>query len=268
MRPQHITAENAQSERLQLRDRLASMRPQHITAENSRRSAGAISARRCFNEAAAYHCGKRAPFLMADRPEPASMRPQHITAENAGRGRRAGARSGQASMRPQHITAENSSWRSRWRRPAGGFNEAAAYHCGKRPSRSSGAPEPRAASMRPQHITAENPGRTAAHRPNPPRFNEAAAYHCGKRGLRILHADNAVGFNEAAAYHCGKQVTVRGSMMTEGGASMRPQHITAENEQPGRGRSAGRTASMRPQHITAENFRACSRSGCARRPLQ
>ena len=58
------------------------------------------------------------------------MRPQHITAENLsviGRGLRLQV----ASMRPQHITAENASLpcpSGRWRR---GFNEAAAYHCGK-----------------------------------------------------------------------------------------------------------------------------------------
>ena len=34
-------------------------------------------------------------------------------------------------MRPQHITAENRVGRSRRGRAPPGFNEAAAYHCGK-----------------------------------------------------------------------------------------------------------------------------------------
>ena len=38
---------------------LASMRPQHITAENDDEGADQLEASGCFNEAAAYHCGKR-----------------------------------------------------------------------------------------------------------------------------------------------------------------------------------------------------------------
>ena len=48
----------------------ASMRPQHITAENAHapERAGLLSV--CFNEAAAYHCGK----LEQDRLENARLR--------------------------------------------------------------------------------------------------------------------------------------------------------------------------------------------------
>ena len=85
---------------------MASMRPQHITAENAvERAAAALV-------------------------QAASMRPQHITAENA-----AGCVIPDtmqiASMRPQHITAENVGQRDGIGRPRAGFNEAAAYHCGK-----------------------------------------------------------------------------------------------------------------------------------------
>ena len=87
-----------------------------------------------------------------------------------------------------------------------GFNEAAAYHCGKRAVRSADLLRQRRASMRPQHITAENVSAAAP--------------------------------------------TSRSSAL----ASMRPQHITAENPAP-QGLGAGqRRASMRPQHITAENL--------------
>ena len=109
----------------------ASMRPQHITAENLKDGLMRwLSLPACFNEAAAYHCGKR--------PEPRSF--------------------------PVFT---------------GSFNEAAAYHCGK-PGFLGGFSMPRVASMRPQHITAEN-------------------------GLdRVLTGAVVAGFNEAAAYHCGK----------------------------------------------------------------
>ena len=58
------------------------MRPQHITAENFlgiTDSSGNLSG---FNEAAAYHCGKRAGSRIFRMLLEASMRPQHITAEN------------------------------------------------------------------------------------------------------------------------------------------------------------------------------------------
>ena len=58
------------------------------------------------------------------------MRPQHITAENVGLVVRVAER-GAASMRPQHITAENSGWAPAFLLGFFGFNEAAAYHCGK-----------------------------------------------------------------------------------------------------------------------------------------
>ena len=83
------------------------------------------------------------------------MRPQHITAENARlQPGLAGARA--ASMRPQHITAENRHARRTRPRPSSSFNEAAAYHCGKRQKSSQTDSCPKVASMRPQHITAEN----------------------------------------------------------------------------------------------------------------
>ena len=63
-------------------------------------------------------------------------------------------------MRPQHITAENTLTENEDRLHAAGFNEAAAYHCGKR--------------MR----------STGTWMPSRPGFNEAAAYHCGKRAPR------------------------------------------------------------------------------------
>ena len=184
MRPQHITAENfrMQARAAHVGPLRASMRPQHITAENSGWRARWAGERRRFNEAAAYHCGKRgrpsaSRTSLACR---ASMRPQHITAENFTAPipivRRLS-----ASMRPQHITAENPT------RPTSGtpappcFNEAAAYHCGKRRRVGRLAAEWPWASMRPQHITAENPPGASARRRRAPSFNEAAAYHCGKR---------------------------------------------------------------------------------------
>ena len=62
----------------------------------------------------------------------------------------------------------------------GSFNEAAAYHCGKRgdPVGELGVSR---ASMRPQHITAENPSPVIKLADWWWCFNEAAAYHCGKR---------------------------------------------------------------------------------------
>ena len=115
--------------------------------------------------------------------------------------------------------------------PAGScgyFNEAAAYHCGKRQTDLT-RPGEQATSMRPQHITAENSqpqlrlGDTIHH------FNEAAAYHCGKRRRRTPHAEGRRHFNEAAAYHCGKRRPAAGVIRPGADTSMRPQHITAEN---------------------------------------
>ena len=63
------------------------MRPQHITAENTPSRRRSRARPRCFNEAAAYHCGKHAFRTRAGADERgASMRPQHITAENAAGG--------------------------------------------------------------------------------------------------------------------------------------------------------------------------------------
>ena len=63
MRPQHITAENARRRASAPGCGRASMRPQHITAENLSVSAGVGWIGACFNEAAAYHCGKRVGLL-------------------------------------------------------------------------------------------------------------------------------------------------------------------------------------------------------------
>ena len=85
------------------------------------------------------------------------------------------------------------------------FNEAAAYHCGKRVLAVPAHPARQTASMRPQHITAENRLQIPAAGIPFGRFNEAAAYHCGKRGVSAPPARRTPP------------------------ASMRPQHITAEN---------------------------------------
>ena len=84
-------------------------------------------------------------------------------------------------MRPQHITSENWAGLGRVNRHRDGFNEAAAYHCGKRGPDAQGDACVAGASMRPQHITAENAGAMLGGRHWGRRFNEAAAYHCGKR---------------------------------------------------------------------------------------
>ena len=60
-----------------------------------------------------------------------------------------------------------------------GFNEAAAYHCGK-------------------HGHGDGTWEV------PKCFNEAAAYHCGKPSRMHPMTHRAWCFNEAAAYHCGK----------------------------------------------------------------
>ena len=110
-------------------------------------------------------------------------------------------------MRPQHITAENHVHAAVEILDGPSFNEAAAYHCGK----------PRDG--------------TPSSRPIRRCFNEAAAYHCGKPSLiDPPHRRGDRGFNEAAAYHCGKPAggPAAGSDR-DARASMRPQHITAEN---------------------------------------
>ena len=180
------------------------------------------------------------------------MRPQHITAENGRPGAPIPRVVMRASMRPQHITAENLFEALRRSGAPARFNEAAAYHCGK----------PRA------HTQSQARRR---------RFNEAAAYHCGKQAAQVAEAGAARSFNEAAAYHCGKHVaagriTPAGVRFNEAAAyhcgklrnsqierqadevaSMRPQHITAENRRVRRILRRREAASMRPQHITAEN---------------
>ena len=177
------------------------------------------------------------------------MRPQHITAENV-RPPRLHLQAHHASMRPQHITAENAAAPTIITPPAPGFNEAAAYHCGKRLG-DSVVRRRRQASMRPQHITAENRP-SGSEKQTQKSFNEAAAYHCGKRPARRTRRVVQLSFNEAAAYHCGKRSRPAG--LAGGGlASMRPQHITAENEIHRRPERVPADASMRPQHITAEN---------------
>ena len=108
-----------------------------------------------------------------------ALRRKHRVAREAAAARLA------ASMRPQHITAENHYFEhiriSKHRR----FNEAAAYHCGKRGIWWDLVGTGGIASMRPQHITAENRARAPARRRRACRFNEAAAYHCGKRDAGV-----------------------------------------------------------------------------------
>ena len=185
------------------------------------------------------------------------MRPQHIAAEND-RDSDALGDHDVASMRPQHIAAENRSPSAPPATADPGFNEAAAYRCGKPP--------------RTRYI----PARCSA------RFNEAAAYRCGKPRWRARRSAWSGCFNEAAAYRCGKPEAVARPEIAQIDASMRPQHIAAENL-PGRARRASGTgrfneaaayrcgkhrratgrrrlqpASMRPQHIAAENERGCA----------
>ena len=140
-------------------------------------------------------------------------------------------------MRPQHITAENV--------------RTDHQHHRRGPD----------ASMRPQHITAENRGSLRLRRRVPDGFNEAAAYHCGKRAHVQRRASGAARtrFNEAAAYHCGKPDGAGDEVAALRRASMRPQHITAENAHESHSGCRLVGASMRPQHITAEN-RAISRA--------
>ena len=159
---------------------VASMRPQHITAENFRLPESATGCTIRFNEAAAYHCGKRASAGRGGGRRTSCF--NEAAAYHCGKPRLAGARIGV--------------WAS--------FNEAAAYHCGKPLRDEDSGRRGGAASMRPQHITAENCGASSTRYPACGRFNEAAAYHCGKLPLR----PQAVEVVEA---------------------SMRPQHITAEN---------------------------------------
>ena len=88
--------------------------------------------------------------------------------------------------------------------------------------------------MRPQHITAENRGLVFTVSRTRKGFNEAAAYHCGKPFASLARSLSRHCFNEAAAYHCGKPAP-RGAAVARRGrqASMRPQHITAENRHRG-----------------------------------
>ena len=59
-------------------------------------------------------------------------------------------------MRPQHIAAENGRVQIVNATADGGFNEAAAYRCGKPGADTFVFYDDVAASMRPQHIAAEN----------------------------------------------------------------------------------------------------------------
>ena len=131
------------------------------------------------------------------------------------------------------------------------------------------------ASMRPQHIAAENREKTnsPAQRDS---FNEAAAYRCGKRRLTWRACANFGGFNEAAAYRCGKRGGVRAVDRLRR-ASMRPQHIAAENaagrrqpvRRPGGFNEAaayrcgkpGTSRSSRPRHPARFNEAAAYRCG-------
>ena len=94
--------------------------------------------------------------------------------------------------------------------------------------------------MRPQHITAENLSIFLRLAGADPSFNEAAAYHCGKPLPSSRSLRTPSGFNEAAAYHCGKPDARSGRLHRYSVASMRPQHITAENlEQQSLSRACG-----------------------------
>ena len=131
------------------------------------------------------------------------MRPQHIAAENPVR-RRQLERQLRASMRPQHIAAENPPEPHQPAAGFAGFNEAAAYSCGKRRAAVVAVARIPAASMRPQHIAAENIASS------PPRSASTSA------SMRPQHI-------------AAENVSSGQGRADVGGASMRPQHIAAEN---------------------------------------
>ena len=231
------------------------MRPQHITAENAEAARQQALEGGGFNEAAAYHCGKHVgDALRRARAGAASMRPQHITAENMHRDPDQG-RDRYASMRPQHITAENVPCGRSSATSTACFNEAAAYHCGK--------------PARPRHPTAPaascfneaaayhcgKPVRTTTRSSRETRFNEAAAYHCGKPTSRREPCQPPNRFNEAAAYHCGKRTRRSGCLIRHRSFNEAAAYHCGKLTR-GRGEAhGGACASMRPQHITAENSR-------------
>ena len=142
------------------------------------------------------------------------------------------------------------------------FNEAAAYRCGKLGVVEVRRPE-RRASMRPQHIAAENgPGAAPSFGPRLRRFNEAAAYRCGKRRAATSSRRAGARFNEAAAYRCGKPEGLRFREVIAQLASMRPQHIAAENS---RTADAGSRSSPRFNEAAAYRCGKRGRRGGGRR---
>ena len=205
MRPQHITAENVPIDIASDWEHTPGFNEAAAYHCGKRISHPAAWDRRPrFNEAAAYHCGKRGRQRPSALGGLASMRPQHITAENV-KPFIYQKRTEYASMRPQHITAENSGSGAIGQPRVTRFNEAAAYHCGKPRARR------RARRQRPRfnEAAAYHCGKRAAASPSATGgsgFNEAAAYHCGKRAGRYPPAGAPARFNEAAAYHCGKRV--------------------------------------------------------------
>ena len=99
-------------------------------------------------------------------------------------------------------------------------------------------------------------------------FNEAAAYHCGKPDAetrtRARHAQASMRPQHITAENGILPLVHRGG----GPASMRPQHITAENRIETASPGEYLSASMRPQHITAENSTGIGAASCAATPLQ
>ena len=229
------------------------MRPQHITAENAAEIVNRFSTTCCFNEAAAYHCGK---LWSGISTHAGSGRFNEAAAYHCGKPQSrlpAGPHVLAASMRPQHITAENGCGECVARHSPAGFNEAAAYHCGKPEIPSRVMAGPWSASMRPQHITAENAGSSAA-TPRRAAASMRPQHITAENRRHVVNRDAGVlRFNEAAAYHCGKPPAQRRGEQRWDGASMRPQHITAENLLQEVLIHMSYAASMRPQHITAEN---------------
>ena len=109
----------------------ASMRPQHFTGENDDRRKCGFADSSGFNEAPAFHWGKHHDFAASRSGAVASMRPQHFTGENTMSSTPCFACQ-PASMRPQHFTGENFALHGRRRFELYGFNEAPAFHWGKR----------------------------------------------------------------------------------------------------------------------------------------
>ena len=131
------------------------------------------------------------------RSRNASMRPRRMAAEIVGYAAARPVHS-HASMRPRRMAAEITRCRAAARRPAAGFNEAAANGRGNRPShyRLVGRD---GASMRPRRMAAEITTIASRGVTLPISFNEAAANGRGNRETPINRPVSGSGFNEAAA---------------------------------------------------------------------